>query len=341
MRAAIFHEFGPPSVLRIEDVPTPEPGPGDALVEVHAAGLNHLDLWVRRGLPIETTMPHIGGSEVAGIVTRVGKGVTEVEVGYRVVADSTLSCGRCAMCRIGEEPLCESFRILGEHVQGGFAEYVVVPARNLLRLPDGFPFEQAAATPLVFPTAWRGLFTRGRLREGGSVLITGASGGVATAAIRIARWLNARIHALTSAPYVDRVRALGADIVYDRADPDWSKQLWRDTEKRGVDVVFDSVGEVMWETAVRSLAVGGRLVTYGATTGPRAAMDIRRVFWRQLEILGTTMSSRREFAEVMGLVLTGALEPVVADVWPLDRIREAHERLEAGGLFGKLVITPR
>ena len=341
MRAAVFHEFGDPSVVRIEEVPDPRPAAGEALVEVHAAGLNHLDLWVRRGLPIETTMPHIGGAEVAGVVTELGEGVREVAVGDRVVADPSLSCGECAACRAGEEPLCESYRILGEHVQGGFAERVTVPARNLLKLPSGFPFDRAAASPLVFGTAWRGLMTRGRLREGASVLVTGASGGVATVAIRIARWVGARVFALTSTPHLERVRALGADVVYDRTDADWSRQLWRETGKRGVDVVFDSVGEAIWEDAVRSLAPGGRLVTYGATTGARASMDIRRVFWRQLEILGTTMASRREFAEVMGLVLTGALVPVIADVMPLERAREAHERLEAGDVFGKLILAPR
>lgn len=341
MRAAIFHENGGPEVVRIEDVTTPEPGAGDVLIRVGASGLNHLDLWVRRGLPIETTMPHIGGSDVAGTVASLGGGETgEWRVGDRVVVDPSLWCGQCEWCRAGQHPLCDEYRILGEHTQGGFAEYVVAPARNLYRIPDDVPFEAAAAVPLASLTAWRGLTSRGRAGAGQTVLVTGASGGVATMAIQMAKHLGARVYAVTSSPHVDRVRALGADVVYDRAQDDWSRELWTATGKRGVDVAFDSVGEAMFRQTVRSLAKGGRLVVYGATTGPKVELDLRVLFWRQLEVLGTTMATHAEFEEAMDLVFRGGLDPVVDVAWPLDRAAEAHERLEAGEAFGKVVLTP-
>ncbi|MFW6078903.1 MAG: zinc-binding dehydrogenase [Gemmatimonadota bacterium] len=341
MKAAIFSETGGPEVIRLEEVDRPDPGVGEVLVEVRAAALNHLDLWVRRGLPIETTMPHIGGSDVAGVVAETGPDVEGVEPGERVVVNPSLWCGRCEWCVRGEHSLCVDYRILGEHTQGGFAEYVVAPASNVFGIPAELPFETAAAAPLVFQTAWRGLITRARLRPGEDVLVTGASGGVSTAAIQIAKLAGARVYAVTTTENLDAVADLGADAVYDRTEVDYSKQVWRDTGKRGVDVVFDSVGESVWASNLRALAKGGRLVTYGATTGPKAETDIRLVFWKQLEVIGTTMASRSEFEAVMGLVARRELEPIVDVVWPLDRARDAHERLERGEQFGKIVLTPR
>jgi NADPH:quinone reductase-like Zn-dependent oxidoreductase len=343
MKAAVFDEFGGPEVLRIERVPVPVPDPGEVLVRVRASGLNHLDLWLRRGLPIETTMPHIGGSDIAGEVMGVGAGAgtgVGVGVGTRVLVNPSVSCGDCEWCDRGEEPLCADYKIIGEHLNGGFAEYVVVPAANLLAIPDSMSFEDAAAAPLVYLTAWRGLMTRGRLKPGETVLVTGASGGVATAAIQIAKYAGAKVLAVTSTTHVERVRALGADVVYDRTNGEFSKQLWTDTGKRGVDVVLDSTGEALWAQNVRSLARGGRLVVYGATTGPKAELDLRVVFWKQIEIIGTTMSNRTEFGEVMTHVFSGALKPVIDTVMPLEQIREAHERLERGDAFGKIVLIP-
>jgi NADPH:quinone reductase-like Zn-dependent oxidoreductase len=340
MRAATFHEHGGPEVLRVEDVVAPEPGAGEVLVRVRAAGLNHLDLWVRRGLPIAIPLPHIGGSDMAGTVESCGAEVTGWAPGDRVVVNPSLSCGACPQCAAGEEPLCRQFRILGEHLPGGFAEYVAVPAANLFRIPDAYPFERAAAAPLAFLTAWRGLLTRGRLRRGERVLITGASGGVATAALQIARMAGARVHALTTAAHADRVRALGADTVHDREAGDFSREIWRATDKQGVDLVFDSVGAAIFQPCLRVLGPGGRFVSYGGTTGPAVELDVRLLFWRQLEVIGTTMASRREFEAAMNAVFNGPLEPVVHDVLPLDRVREAHAALEAGGVFGKIVLTP-
>ena len=340
MKAALFHEFGGPAVLRLEEVSAPVLQAGEVLVRVHAAALNHLDLWVRRGLPIETTMPHIGGSDVAGVVEAKGAGVRGVKVGARVIVNPSLSCGECEWCRAGEESLCLHYKILGEHTQGGFAEFVAVPAANLFPIPKDVAFEQAAAAPLVFLTAWRGLMTRGRLKAGQTVLITGASGGVATAAVQIAKHAGAYVYAVTATEHVEAVRNLGADVVYDRTQVDFAKQLWADTNKRGVDVILDSVGEATWQQTLRSIARGGRLVVYGATTGPKAELDLRALFWKQAEILGTTMSNRSEFEEVMRLVFAGELKPVIDKVFKLDEIRAAHERMEKGEQFGKIVIVP-
>jgi NADPH:quinone reductase-like Zn-dependent oxidoreductase len=341
MRAAIFHENGGPEVVRIEEIPRPAPGPGEVLVRVRAAALNHLDLWVRRGIPIETTMPHVGGSDVAGTVEELGEGVGRVAVGERVVVNPSLSCGHCEWCAAGEVPLCPEYRILGEHTDGGFTEYVAVPAANVYRLPDHVSFEAAAALPISYMTAWRAVVGRGRVKPGEDVLVLGASGGTASAAVQIAKLAGARVFAVTSgAENVARVRDLGADVVYDRDQVDFSRQVFGDTGKRGVDVVVENVGEATWKGSVRALARGGRLVCYGATTGPRGDIDLRVLFWKQVEIIGTTMASRPEFEAMLRAVFRGDLVPVIDSVMPLDRAREAHERLEAGGQFGKIILVP-
>lgn len=341
MRAAIFYDNGGPEVVRIEQVSRPDPGPGQVLVQVRAAAMNHLDLWVRRGIPIETTMPHIGGSDVAGVVAEVGQGVDPARVGERVVLNPSLWCGRCRECARGEESLCVRYRILGEHTDGGFAEFVAAPALNAYVLPDEVTFEDAAGLPISYQTAWRALVSRARLRAGEDVLVLGASGGTAGAAVQIARLMGARVFAVTSgADNVERVRALGAHVVYNRGEEDFSRAVFRDTAKRGVDVVVENVGEPTWKGSLRALAPGGRLVTYGATAGHRAETDLRVLFWRQLQIIGTTMASRGEFEAMLRVALRGELRPVIDTVLPLDRAREAHEHLEAGGQFGKVVLVP-
>ena len=342
MKAAFFAEHGGPEVLEVGERPPPEPARDGVVVEVRAAALNHLDLWTRRGLPgLDLGLPHIGGSDIAGVVVDAGSDAGEWEPGASVVVNPGLWCGRCEWCARGEHSLCRSYRILGEHVDGGFAERVAVPARNLYRIPEGTDFARAAAAPLVYQTAWRALISRGGLRPGESVLVTGASGGVSTAAIQIARLAGAEVFAVTSGPEnVRRVRALGADHVIDRLEEEFSREVWRETGKRGVDVVLDSVGEAIWEDCVRALAPNGRLVTYGATTGPSGALDLRRTFWKQIRVIGSTMANRAEFEAVMALVFGGRLDPVIDDVLELERIREAHERLEGGEVFGKLVLRP-
>lgn len=342
MRAAVFSEFGGPEVVEIrDDVPKPEPGPGEVRIKVEAAAMNHLDLWIRRGLPIETPMPHIGGSDIAGTVDALGPGVEGVPQGVRVVVDPSMGYDwydREASDEVIERP---PFQIIGEHTQGGFAEYAVVPAANLLEIPDGYPSPQAAAAGLTFVTSWRALITRGGLRPGERVLVTGASGGVGTASVAIAVASGAQVYALTSGPEnVRRLEAMGAHRVYDRNEVDFGRELWRDTGKRGVHLVYDTVGERIWPQCLRSLSVGGRLVTSGATTGSHGATEIRLVFWKQLSIMGSTMGTPAEFQRVMGMVFDGSLEPVIHATLPLAEARSAHQMLEDGGVFGKVVLEP-
>ncbi len=344
MKAIVFYRHGDPDVLEVAELPTPHPGPGEVLVRVRACAMNHLDLWVRRGIAaLRLEMPHIPGSDVAGVVAEVGPEVSGVEVGDRVVVNATLSCGQCEFCLRGEDNRCRQGSILGEHVRGGYAEYVVVPARNVLKLPEGFPFEEAAAASLVFLTAWHMLITRGALRPGEDVLIVGAGGGVNTAALQIAKLAGARVIVVASnAEKAERARALGADHVIDRSqEPDWSRAVWQWTGKRGVDVVVDNVGQATWMKSIRALRPGGRMLVVGATSGPSPEdFDIRYVFSRQISILGSTMGTQHDFRTVMGLVFAGRLRPVIDRVLPLTQegAREGHRLLEAGAVFGKIVF---
>lgn len=342
MKAAFFRRHGGPEVLEVGEAPEPVVAAGTVVVRVHAVSVNHLDLWTRRGLPgLDLEMPHIVGSDAAGIVEAVGPDVPGWAPGDHVVINAGLSCGICDFCQAGDEALCRRFRVLGEHVPGAAAELVRVPAPNLFRLPDDYPFEQAAAASLVFQTAWRGLASRGRLEADETLLVTGASGGVATAGVQIGRHLGARVIAITSgSENVRRVGELGADVVIDRLAEDVDARVDEATAGRGVDVVLDSVGEATWRTLMRALGPGGRVVVYGATTGPKVSLHLAHLFWKQLSVIGTTMSSRREFEEVMSLVVAGELQPVVDEVLPLEQIRDAHERLESGNVFGKLVLRP-
>ena len=287
-------------------------------------------------------MPHIGGSDIAGTVDALGEGVVGVPAGVRVVVDPSLDYDWYERQDQGPSFPYRPLRLLGEHTQGGFAEYAVVPVANLLEVPERFPMEDAAAAGLVFVTAWRGLMTRAALRPGERVLITGASGGVSTAAIQIAKLAGTKVYAVTSgATNVELVRALGADVVYDRSRvEDFSREIWRDTDKQGVHVAFDAVGEVVWPQCLKALGPRGRLVTYGATTGARGSTEIRVVFWKQLSILGSTMGTPAEFRQVMRLVFQGKLSPVIHEVLPLAEASRAHEMLESGRVFGKLVLKP-
>jgi len=342
MFAAFFRRHGAPEVMQTGEAPEPVAATGTVIVSVRAVALNHLDLWVRRGLPgLVLDLPHIGGSDVAGVIDELGPGVDGWKVGDRVAVNPSLWCGTCEWCERGEHPLCVDFKILGEHVAGGTAERVRVASRNLYRIPDELDFRLAAAAPLAYQTAWRALRTRARLVAGETVLVTGASGGVSTAAIQIARLLGARVLAVTSGPAnVERVREIGAEVVFDRLEGDFSEGVKEHTSGRGVDVVLDSVGQATWAQCLRSLARLGRLVTYGATTGAQGAVEIRHTFWKQISVSGSTMATKAEFEAVMGHVVAGDLIPVVGDMLPLQAIREAHERLEAGAVFGKLVLEP-
>ena len=340
MRAAAFFECGGPEQIRIADVPRPDPGPGEVLVRVEACGLNHFDLLVLRGPASEgQTFPFWGGADVAGVVAEVGRDVQAFAPGDRVLVNPGLFCGRCEHCIAGQEGLCLSFGILGDSRPGGFAELVAVEEANLLRLPDDLSFDEAAAVPLVFQTAWRALISRARVRAGEDVLILGASGGVGSAAIQIAKLAGARVFAVTSGTAKgDHAHKMGADFILDRKAGDWWGEAARLTDGRGVDVVVENVGAATWAQSLKTLAKGGRLVTYGRTSGRMGETDIWLVFWHQLQILGTSMANRNEFLEVMKLVFQRRLHPVIDTVFALEEARAAYERLAAGEQFGKVIL---
>ena len=341
MKAVGFREHGGLDKLEILDMPKPEIGDDDVLVRVKACALNHLDLWVRGGLPgLKLALPHIPGSDVAGDVAAVGRNVTYPDPGVRVVVNPGLSCGECEWCVQGEDPLCVEFKILGEHVPGGYAEYVRVPARNVVELPTDFEYVQAAAAPLVYQTAWRMLVTRAKVRPGEDVLVLGAGSGVSTAAIQIAKHAGCTVFVTSSSD--DKLRMakeLGADVLINHRAMEFDKAVWELTGKRGVDVVVDHVGQATFGKSLRALARGGRLVFCGATTGPEATFDLRRSYYRGHSILGSTMGSRREFEDVMKLVFRRKLRPVVDRTYPLEKARDAQERLEKAEQFGKIVLT--
>jgi len=341
MKAMVFDACGGPEKIHLAEVPTPAVGREDVLVRVKACALNHMDLFVRQG-PAEPgkKFPFWGLADVAGVVWELGAGVAGCRSGDRVIINPALSCGACASCRSGEDSLCIAFKILGDEVPGGAAEFVAVPARNVTPLPDDFEFEAAAAVPLVFLTAWRALITQAQLGPGEDVLILGASGGVASAAIQIATLAGARVFALTSgAEKAARARELGADVVLDRNEVDFGREILNRTDGRGVDVVLENVGTPTWKQSLQCLARAGRLVTYGRTAGMIGETDIRELFVKQTRIIGTTMGNRREFAEVTRLVFQRRLRPVIDSVYPLEQLRAAHERLESGAQFGKIVLS--
>jgi len=342
MKAVQFREHGDRSVIEYGDYPEPEAGRGEVIVDVKAGALNHLDLWTRRGLPgIDLEMPHVPGSDGAGVVAEVGEGVTRFSEGDRVALSAGVSCGDCEFCRHGEESLCVDYHIIGEHVPGIHAERAAIPADNLVAVPDGVDWETAAAAPLVFQTAWRMLMTRGDLTAGEDVLVLGASGGVGHAAVQIADYAGATVYATAStAEKLDHARELGADHVLNYEEREFDSWIRELTGKRGVDVVVDHVGEATWDRSIRSLAKGGRLLTCGATTGARPETDVRRVFWNQLDVRGSTMATPGEVDDVLDLVWDGAFEPYVRESLPMSETARAHELLENRQGFGKVVVRP-
>ena len=312
-------------------------------MRVRACALNHLDVWIRRGWPgLKLEMPHWTGADVAGEIAALGEGVTGWEVGQRVVVGPGISTRADEFTRRGEHSLSPGYVILGEQIRGGQAEYVAVPAANLMAMPEGWAFAQAAAPLLVSLTAWRMLIHRARLRAGESVLIVGAGGGVNSMAIQIAKLAGATVYALTSTEEtMEQARALGADVVLNyREDPRWSKALYKMTNRRGVDVVVDNVGQATLAQSIRSVARGGRIVIVGNTSGPQTEIDIRFIFGKQISIIGSTMGTHQDFRDVMNLVWAGKLRPVVDRVMPLSEGQAAFEALERGEQFGKIVLVP-
>jgi len=327
--------------LALHDLPRPElEAAGDALIRVHAAALNRLDLFVTDGLAgVDYRFPHIVGSDGAGVVEAVGSAVTGIRLGDRVMIHPGIACGRCAACLAGEESLCATLRVVGEHRAGTAAEYVVVPAVNLAAVPPAMPWAQAAAFSLATLTAWHMLATRAALQQGETVLIWGIGGGVALAALQVARHLGARVIVTSgSEAKLGVARREGAEVTLNHATQDVVAEVRRLTDRRGADVVVDSVGQARWQDSLRAMRRGGRLVICGATSGPMVQLDLRRLFWHQWSILGATLGSRREYAAIVALAHEGVLWPVVDSVVPLERATEAFARLQRGEQTGKLVI---
>ena len=342
MKAVVFYEHGGPEVLQYrEDIPVPEIGADDVLVKVRYAALNRLDNFVRRGWAgLQLKMPHILGSDGAGTLAALGERVSGWQIGQRVTYNPTLWCGKCAYCVAGEHPYCDEFAMLGEHAPGNYAEYVRVPARNLLAVPDDADLLAAAAAPVVFITAWRMLFTKGNLQAGESVLIVGAGGGVNTAAVQLAKFAGATVFVIAGdAAKAEAALALGADWAIDRSvQPNWGKAVWARTNRRGVNVVVDNVGEPTWLNSLRSLGAGGRLLTVGGTAGYNAVTPINLVFARQLHIIGSTMGSQADLNKVMTLIFAGKIKVAVDEVFPLQAYPAALARMMTDQHFGKLVV---
>ena len=342
MRAAVFDRHGGPEVLELRDVPDPVARPDEVVVDVKACGVNHLDLWVRAGLPgLEIDLPHILGNDIVGVVRAVGDAVRHVRAGDRVLVLPTLSCGVCAACMAGDDHLCRAYDVVGRKRNGGYAEQVAVPAVNCLPFPENLSWEQAAAVPLVFLTAWHMLVGRAALRPGEDVLVIGAGSGVGSAAIQIARLLGARVIATAgTAEKLERARALGAHETIDHATQNLATEARRLTGKKGVEVVIEHVGGPVFERAVAALTRNGRLVTCGNTFGGLASLDLDLVFGRHLTLLGSWMGRRSELLQVLPFIRDGRLKPVLDSALPLAEARRAHERLERRESFGKIVLVP-
>jgi NADPH:quinone reductase-like Zn-dependent oxidoreductase len=337
VKAVRFHRHGDPDVLVYEDAPDPAPTSDRALVRVRACALNHLDLWERRGIArVALPLPHISGSDVAGEV--VSPGSSSLPPGTRVMLQPGLRCGRCTACAEGRDNECREYDVLGLLSAGGYAELVAVPGGNLIAIPAHIDFVTAAAFPLTFMTAWHMLMTRGALHEGDVVLVLAGGSGVGQAAIQIARHFGARVFATSAPDKADRVRALGAEQVFDHYAGDFSQDVRRLTLGRGADLVVEHVGEATWDRSVRALASGGRLVTCGATTGYRAHLDLRHLFARQLSLLGSYMGRFSELTAAAALFFDGRLTPAIDEVFPLARAADAQRRLEERGQFGKIVL---
>ena len=342
MRGVAFEQHGGPEVLAMRnDLPDPVAGHGQVVVDVRACAVNRLDVWTRRGLPYAIEMPHVLGNDIAGVVREVGPGVDTVAPGEAVVLAPGAGCNHCRACMDGDDNLCLRYDILGLRRQGGYAEQVVAPARNVFPKPPQLTFEEAASMPLVFLTAWHMLVGRAALRPGETVLVLAAGSGVGIAAIQVAKMLGATVIATAStAAKLEKARELGADQAIDYERDDFAVETRRLTGKRGVDVVVEHTGAATWEKSIAALARNGRLVTCGATSGFDGRTDLRALFGKHLSILGSYMGRLAEFAEVLGHIRDGRLRPVVDRALPLAEARAAHEAMERREQFGKIVLVP-
>jgi len=342
VKAIYFDEHGELDVVKYGDVPTPKPGPGEVLLRVRACALNFLDIWVRRGWPgLKLKMPHWCGADVAGEIVELGDRITDWQVGQRVVVDPGVSLLEDEYTRRGQDSVSSGYHVLGEHMRGGAAEYLAIPAKNLATMPDNIDFPQAAAPLLVSLTAWRMLMHQARLRAGESVLVVGAGGGVNSMAIQIAKLAGAVVYTVAGNPAkAEQAQALGADVVLDRSRVDWGKEIYKLTSRRGVDVVVDNVGQATITTSMQAVARGGRIVIVGNTSGPKAEIDIRYIFGKQISLIGSTMGSHQDFRDVLKLLWTGEIKPVIHQIMPLSEGRAAYKIMQEGKQFGKIVLTP-
>jgi NADPH:quinone reductase-like Zn-dependent oxidoreductase len=340
MKAIYFNKHGDAGVLEYGDLPDPVPAPGGVLIDVAAASLNHLDIFVRRGIPgLQIDYPHVPGSDASGVVSGLGSDVTGFAVGDRVLINPSLSCGACDNCIRGDASMCRTFGIIGESTRGTCCEKIVVPAGNAIKIPDHFSFEAAAAVPLVFLTSWRMLITRGAVRPGEHVLILGAASGVGTACIQIAKKAGARVCATAStSEKLELCRRLGADVLINYTQEDFVKRIRSETGGNGVDVCVDFIGNDTWVKSLKSLATGGRLLTCGATTGYAPQTDLRHIFFRQLHIIGSTMGSKNDLLAPLQFLFNGEMEPVIDRVYDLKDTAAAHLLMEERGVAGKVVI---
>ncbi len=340
MKTVLFHQHGGPEVLEYAEFPTPEPKPGEVLIRLRAAALNRMDVLVRNGWPgLKLELPHINGADGAGEVSALGEGVSEFKVGDHVVINPNLGCGKCEYCISGWDNMCREWHLLGESVRGTYAEYVSLPVRQLYKLPDEFDFNAAAASALVYQTAWHSLITRGNLQASETVVIVGAGGGVNTASVQIAKFSGARVIVVGSdANKLKLSESLGADVLIDRSKKeDWSKPVFLATGKQGADLVVDNVGTTFM-LSLRALRKGGRLLTVGNSGGPKFEIDNRFIFAKHLSIIGSTMSHLKDFKTVMDLVVAGKLKPVLDETFPLKDAARAQERLWRGEQFGKITL---
>ena len=342
MKALAFREHGDISKMAILDLPPPEPGPGEALVEIKASAFNRLDIWVREGWPgLKLKLPHIAGSDAAGVVVGLGPKVESISVGDRVAIEPGLNLYEDEFMARGEHSLSPGYRIRGEHIPGTHTEYLAAPVRNLLPIPDPISFETAAAAGLVGLTAWRMLIQRAQIKAGESVLILGAGGGVNSFAIQIARLAGCTVYATTSTDQkAEQAKAIGADIVLNyKTDPDWSKIIYQLTAKKGVDVVVDNIGAATLSQSIRAVKRGGRIVIVGNTSGPLTELDIRFLFAKQISLIGSTMGNPSDYQTMMALVFQGKITPSIHTVMPLSQGVEAMALLERGEQFGKVVLS--
>jgi len=341
MKAVLFKEHGGPEKLTYEDLPTPVIGPEDVRVRVKVCALNHLDIWIRQGNPAyPIPLPHVSGSDVAGVVEQVGTQVVGVTVGARVFVSPGLSCWKCENCLAGRDNFCSTFGIIGAKTHGGYAEYVKVPFRNVLPMPENLTFEQAAAFPLVSVTASHMLFALAGLQHGETVLIMGAGSGVGSMAVQLAKLAGARVMTTVgSDEKIPKAVVLGADAVINHSKEKVSERVKLLTEGRGVDVVIEHIGPEVWETCLASLAKGGRLITCGATTGAEVKLDLRYVYSRQFTIKGSYMGTRAELVKAAELVGQKRLMAVIDRTYPLREARAAQELMLSRKFFGKIVLT--